>query len=101
MGRKAMAMFRCQPVDRKGIAAVTSSDLLRAATLALALVSIVAAAVREGNLAPGAVPTPMRKRRVPFATADRLLADDIEVAAQVIRTPAVQTLTDFLLPSFG
>jgi hypothetical protein len=37
--------------------------------LALALVSIVAAAVREGNLAPGALPTPMRKRRVPFAAA--------------------------------
>jgi hypothetical protein len=37
--------------------------------LALAMVLIVAAAVREGNLAPGAVPTPMRKRRVPFAAA--------------------------------
>jgi histidine ammonia-lyase len=41
------------------------------------------------------------RARVPFATTDRLLADDIEIAAQVIRTPAVQTLTDFLLPSFG
>ena len=37
--------------------------------LALAMVLIVAAAVREGNLAPGAVPTPIRKRRVPFAAA--------------------------------
>jgi hypothetical protein len=37
--------------------------------LALALVFIVAAAVSEGNLAPGAIPTPMRKRRVPFAAA--------------------------------
>jgi hypothetical protein len=37
--------------------------------LALAMVLIVAAAVREGNLAPGAVPTPTRKRRVPFAAA--------------------------------
>ncbi len=42
--------------------------------LALALVSIVAAAVREGNLAPGALPTPMRKRRVPFAAAIASLA---------------------------
>ena len=41
------------------------------------------------------------RARVPFATSDRLLADDIEVAAQVIRTSAVQTLTEFLLPSFG
>ena len=41
------------------------------------------------------------RARVPFAAADRLLADDIEVAAQVIRTPAVQTLAEFLLPSFG
>ena len=44
--------------------------------LALALVSIVAAAVREGNLAPGALPTPMRKRRVPFAAAIASLVVD-------------------------
>jgi len=40
------------------------------------------------------------RAQVPFATADRLLAYDIESAAQVIRTPAVQTLTQALLPSF-
>lgn len=39
------------------------------------------------------------RARVPFATQDRLLAEDIEAAAQVIRTPAVQSLADFLLPS--
>jgi histidine ammonia-lyase len=39
--------------------------------------------------------------RIPFATQDRLLADDIEVTAEVIRTPAIQNLADFLLPSFG
>ncbi|MBV8804304.1 MAG: histidine ammonia-lyase [Sinobacteraceae bacterium] len=38
--------------------------------------------------------------RIPFATQDRLLAEDIAVTAEVIRTPAVQTLADFLLPSF-
>jgi histidine ammonia-lyase len=37
---------------------------------------------------------------VPFATADRLLADDIEAAARVIRLPAVQSLASFLSPSF-
>jgi histidine ammonia-lyase len=41
------------------------------------------------------------RARIPFATEDRLLAEDIGVAAQVIRTPAVQALADFLLPSFG
>jgi histidine ammonia-lyase len=38
---------------------------------------------------------------VPFAAEDRLLAIDIETAAQVIRTPSVQALADFLLPSFS
>jgi hypothetical protein len=37
--------------------------------LALAMVAIVAAAVREGNLAPGAGTPPARKRRVQFASA--------------------------------
>jgi hypothetical protein len=37
--------------------------------LAFAMVSIVAAAVREGNLAPGAPAPAMRKRRVRFAAA--------------------------------
>ncbi|HZO24218.1 MAG TPA: histidine ammonia-lyase [Steroidobacteraceae bacterium] len=41
------------------------------------------------------------RAHVPFATQDRLLAQDIEVAAKVIRTPAVQALADFLLPSFA
>jgi histidine ammonia-lyase len=41
------------------------------------------------------------RERIPFATEDRLLAEDIEVTGQVIRTPAVQSLADFLLPSFG
>jgi histidine ammonia-lyase len=40
------------------------------------------------------------RTRIPFATQDRLLAEDIAVTAEVIRTPAVQTLADFLLPSF-
>jgi histidine ammonia-lyase len=39
------------------------------------------------------------RARVPFATEDRLLAEDIEVTAQVIRTQPVQALADFLLPS--
>jgi histidine ammonia-lyase len=39
--------------------------------------------------------------RIPFATQDRLLAEDIAATAEVIRTPAVQRLADFLLPSFG
>jgi histidine ammonia-lyase len=39
--------------------------------------------------------------RIPFATQDRLLAEDIQVAAEVIRTPAIQALADFLLPSFA
>lgn len=37
--------------------------------LALALVLIVVAAVREGNLEPGALPTPTREKRVPLAAA--------------------------------
>jgi histidine ammonia-lyase len=37
---------------------------------------------------------------VPFATTDRLLADDIAAAARVIRLPAVQLLTNSLSPSF-
>jgi histidine ammonia-lyase len=41
------------------------------------------------------------RARIPFATQDRLLADDIEATAEVIRTPTVQRLADFLLPSFG
>lgn len=41
------------------------------------------------------------RTRIPFATQDRLLAEDIAVTAEVIRTPAVQALADFLLPSFG
>jgi histidine ammonia-lyase len=41
------------------------------------------------------------RARVPFATQDRLLADDIAVSAEVIRAPAVQGLAEFLLPSFG
>ena len=40
------------------------------------------------------------RTRVPFATADRLLADDIEAAASVVRLPAVQSLANHLLPSF-
>jgi histidine ammonia-lyase len=39
--------------------------------------------------------------RVPFAAQDRLLAQDIEATAEVIRSPAVQVLADFLLPSFA
>jgi histidine ammonia-lyase len=41
------------------------------------------------------------RARIPFATQDRLLAEDIEATAEVIRTPMVQGLADFLLPSFG
>jgi histidine ammonia-lyase len=41
------------------------------------------------------------RARIPFATQDRLLAEDIEATAEVIRTPTVQRLADFLLPSFG
>jgi histidine ammonia-lyase len=41
------------------------------------------------------------RARVPFATQDRLLADDIAAAAEVIRTPQIQSLADFLLPSSG
>jgi histidine ammonia-lyase len=39
--------------------------------------------------------------RIPFATEDRLLAEDIQVATELICTPAVQDLADFLLPSFA
>jgi histidine ammonia-lyase len=41
------------------------------------------------------------RARIPFATQDRLLAEDIEATAEVIRTPTVQDLASFLLPSFG
>jgi histidine ammonia-lyase len=41
------------------------------------------------------------RAQVPFATQDRLLADDIKATAEVIRTPAVQGLAEFLLPSHG
>jgi len=41
------------------------------------------------------------RAEIPFATQDRLLAEDIEVTAKVIRTPVVQALADFLLPSFA
>jgi len=40
------------------------------------------------------------RAQVPFAAADRLLAEDIESAARVIRLPAVQALASHLLPSF-
>ncbi len=36
---------------------------------------------------------------VPFATQDRLLAQDIESAAQAVRMPAVRSLARDLLPS--
>jgi histidine ammonia-lyase len=39
------------------------------------------------------------RARVPFAAADRLLAEDIEAAAKVIRLEPVQSLTASLLPS--
>jgi histidine ammonia-lyase len=39
------------------------------------------------------------RQRVPFATEDRLLADDIAAAAEVLRTPAVQELARSLLAS--
>ncbi|HEY6484395.1 MAG TPA: histidine ammonia-lyase [Steroidobacteraceae bacterium] len=41
------------------------------------------------------------RARVPFATEDRLLADDIELAGSVIRTPAIQALADFFRPDFA
>jgi histidine ammonia-lyase len=37
---------------------------------------------------------------VPFAQADRLLADDIAIAARVLTAPAVQSLATDLLPSY-
>jgi histidine ammonia-lyase len=40
------------------------------------------------------------RTHVPFTAADRFLAQDIEAAARVIRLPPVQSLADFLLPSF-
>jgi histidine ammonia-lyase len=40
------------------------------------------------------------RAQVPFAAVDRLLAEDIDVAARVVRLPAVQSLADHLLPSF-
>jgi len=39
------------------------------------------------------------RQRVPFATEDRLLADDIAAAAKVLRTPAIQDLARSLLAS--
>jgi histidine ammonia-lyase len=41
------------------------------------------------------------RARIPFATQDRLLAEDIEATAEVIRTATVQDLASFLLPSYG
>jgi histidine ammonia-lyase len=41
------------------------------------------------------------RTRVPFATQDRLLAEDIAATAEVVRSPAVQGLAEHLLPSFG
>ena len=38
---------------------------------------------------------------VPFADHDRLLALDIEAAAEAVRLPAIQSLAEFLLPSFA
>ena len=38
---------------------------------------------------------------VPFADQDRLLADDIQAAAEAVRMPAIQTLATSLLPSFS
>jgi histidine ammonia-lyase len=40
------------------------------------------------------------RAQVPFASADRLLADDIAAAADVVRHAQVQTLAEHLLPSF-
>jgi histidine ammonia-lyase len=40
------------------------------------------------------------RAQVPFAVADRLLADDIAAAADVIRQSAVQSLSREILPSF-
>jgi histidine ammonia-lyase len=41
------------------------------------------------------------RAQVPFADADRLLAQDITAAAEVVRLPAIQTLASHLLPSFS
>jgi histidine ammonia-lyase len=40
------------------------------------------------------------RAQVPFATADRLLADDIGEAARIVRLSAVQSLVEALLPSY-
>ena len=40
------------------------------------------------------------RAQVPFASADRLLAEDIAAAADVIRHAPVQSLASDLLPSF-
>ena len=40
------------------------------------------------------------RAQVPFASADRLLADDIAAAADVVRHAQVQSLAEALLPSF-
>jgi histidine ammonia-lyase len=40
------------------------------------------------------------RAQVPFAAADHFLAHDIEAAAHIVRLPSVQSLADFLLPSF-
>ncbi|HVO47067.1 MAG TPA: histidine ammonia-lyase [Steroidobacteraceae bacterium] len=41
------------------------------------------------------------RAHIPFATEDRLLANDIDATARIIRAPEVQSLADFLLPSYG
>ena len=41
------------------------------------------------------------RSHIPFASEDRLLAEDIEATAAVIRTPPVQDLAKFVLPSFA
>jgi len=41
------------------------------------------------------------RAHIPFATEDRLLANDIDATARIIRTAEVQSLADFLLPSYG
>ena len=39
------------------------------------------------------------RRQVPFAEHDRLLADDIAAAAQIVRAPVVQALVSDAYPS--
>jgi histidine ammonia-lyase len=41
------------------------------------------------------------RAHIPFAAQDRLMAEDIKVSAEVVRTPTIQALADFLLPSFS